>query len=43
MDVDLRTGLAFEIEAYNRTINTQDRLEGVRAFNEKRKPKFSGR
>jgi enoyl-CoA hydratase len=43
MDVDLRTGLAFEIEAYNRTINTEDRLEGVRAFNEKRKPRFTGR
>ncbi|MGZ8156541.1 MAG: enoyl-CoA hydratase-related protein [Burkholderiales bacterium] len=43
MDVDLRTGLAFEIEAYNRTIDTEDRLEGVRAFNEKRKPRFAGR
>ena len=43
MDVDLRTGLAFEIEAYNRTVNTEDRFEGVRAFNEKRKPKFAGK
>ncbi|MGZ8203529.1 MAG: enoyl-CoA hydratase-related protein [Burkholderiales bacterium] len=43
MDVDLRTGLAFEIEAYNRTIDTEDRLEGVRAFNEKRNPRFAGR
>jgi enoyl-CoA hydratase len=43
MDVDLRTGLAFEVEAYNRTVDTEDRHEGVRAFNEKRKPKFSGR
>ena len=38
LDVDLRTGLAIEIEAYNRTVVTEDRLEGVRAFGEKRKP-----
>ena len=43
LDVDLRTGLAIEIEAYNRTVVTEDRLEGVRAFGEKRKPKFTGR
>ncbi len=43
LDVDLRTGLAFEIEAYNRTVVTEDRLEGVRAFGEKRKPRFSGK
>jgi enoyl-CoA hydratase len=43
LDVDLRTGLAFEIEAYNRTVNTEDRNEGVRAFAEKRKPKFTGK
>ena len=43
MQTDLRTGLAFEIEAYNRTVVTEDRLEGVRAFGEKRKPKFQGR
>lgn len=40
--VDLYNGFAFEIEAYNRLIGTEDRLEGVRAFNEKRKPKFKG-
>jgi enoyl-CoA hydratase/carnithine racemase len=43
MDVDLRTGLAFEIEAYNRTIDTDDRREGVLAFAEKRKPRFTGK
>ena len=36
-------GLAFEIEAYNRTIPTEDRREGVLAFNEKRSPRFIGR
>ena len=38
----LADGLAFEIEAYNRTIPTQDRREGVLAFNEKRLPNFTG-
>lgn len=39
---DLKTGLGIEVEAYNRLVNTEDRLEGVRAFNEKRVPKFLG-
>jgi len=43
LQMSLRDGLAFEIEAYNRTVPTQDRIEGVRAFNEKRKPNFNGR
>jgi len=42
-NMSLADGLAFEIEAYNRTVPTQDRQEGVRAFNEKRKPEFRGR
>ena len=41
--LDLKTGYAFEIEAYNRMVPTEGRLEGVRAFNEKRKPDFKGR
>src|SRR6266436_5702990 len=36
-------GLAFEIEAYNRLVTTEDRREGVLAFNERRKPIFRGR
>jgi len=42
-DVDRTTGYAFEIEAYNRTVGTEDRQEGIDAFNEKRKPKYKGR
>lgn len=41
--IDARSGYLFEIEAYNRMVTTEDRLEGVRAFNEKRKPDFKGR
>ncbi|MEE2773569.1 MAG: enoyl-CoA hydratase-related protein [Pseudomonadota bacterium] len=41
--MSLLDGLAFEIEAYNRTILTDDRKEGILAFNEKRKPHFKGR
>ncbi len=43
VQTDLAIGYAFEIEAYNRMVSTQDRLEGVRAFNEKRRPQFRGR
>ena len=43
LQTDLLTGYRFEIEAYNRLVDTEDRREGVRAFNEKRKPSFKGR
>jgi enoyl-CoA hydratase/carnithine racemase len=43
MQMDLGTGMMFEIEAYNRMVPTQDRREGIASFNEKRKPKFKGR
>ena len=43
LQMSLRDGLAFEIEAYNRMVPTDDRREGVDAFNEKRKPVFRGR
>jgi enoyl-CoA hydratase len=36
-------GLAFEIEAYNRMVPTEDRREGINSFNEKRPPVFKGR
>jgi enoyl-CoA hydratase/carnithine racemase len=43
LQMDLLTGYRFEIEAYNRLVDTEDRREGVKAFNEKRKPVFKGR
>ena len=43
MQTDLATGLNFEVQAYERMITTDDRREGILAFNEKRKPDFKGR
>jgi enoyl-CoA hydratase len=42
MQMSVWDGLAFEIEAYNRMVPSQDRREGVLAFNERRKPNFRG-
>jgi methylglutaconyl-CoA hydratase len=42
MDVDLTTGLAIEQNAYEITIPTKDRLEGLQAFKEKRPPVYKG-
>ena len=43
LQTDLTRGLMLEVQAYERMISTDDRHEGVRAFNEKRKPQFKGR
>jgi len=43
LQMSLADGLWFEIEAYNRTVSTADRHEGVLAFNEKRPPVFEGK
>jgi enoyl-CoA hydratase/carnithine racemase len=40
---DLAAAMRFEIECYNKLVPTEDRKEGIRAFNEKRKPVFKGR
>lgn len=42
-DTDLTHGLAFELECYNTLVDTEDRQEGINAFNEKRPPRFVGR
>ncbi len=39
---DLAAAMRFEIECYNKLVPTEDRREGIRAFNEKRKPVFKG-
>lgn len=43
LQMSLRDGLAFEIEAYNRLVSLDDRREGVLAFSERRRPVFKGR
>jgi enoyl-CoA hydratase len=43
VQMDLASGMMLEIEAYNRMVPTEDRREGVAAFNDKRKPRFKGR
>jgi enoyl-CoA hydratase/carnithine racemase len=43
LQMDLPSAMRFEVEAYNRLVGTEDRREGLRAFNEKRKAKFKGR
>ncbi len=41
-ELPLRSGFALELEAYNRTIGTQDRREGIDAYHAKRPPVFTG-
>ncbi|WP_079530023.1 enoyl-CoA hydratase-related protein [Halobacillus hunanensis] len=40
---DLATGLEIERMCYKRTIPTEDRIEGLQAFKEKRKPEYTGK
>lgn len=42
-EVDFHTGYVLDIAAYNVLVGSADRLEGVRAFNEKREPRWSNR
>jgi enoyl-CoA hydratase/carnithine racemase len=42
-DCDSRTAYALDIAAYNVLIGSEDRLEGIAAFNEKRKPVWKNR
>lgn len=43
LETDLHTGLGIESNAYWVTIPTEDRLEGLAAFQEKRKPVYKGK
>jgi enoyl-CoA hydratase/carnithine racemase len=43
LETDLHTGLDIESNAYWVTIPTEDRLEGLAAFQEKRKPEYKGK
>ncbi|MDS9470318.1 enoyl-CoA hydratase-related protein [Sporosarcina pasteurii] len=43
MNVDLQTGLSIERKAYELTIPTEDRIEALTAFAEKRTPQFQGK
>ncbi|MDP4083918.1 MAG: enoyl-CoA hydratase-related protein [Bacillota bacterium] len=43
MDVNFQQGLEIEQKAYEKTIPTDDRLEALQAFLEKRKPVFKGK
>src|SRR5216110_2505298 len=42
-DADLETGCRFEVEAFGVTFATGDRVEGLKAFLEKRTPAWKGR
>jgi len=42
-DADLETGCRFEVEAFGVTFATEDRVEGLKAFLEKRPPAWKGR
>lgn len=43
MNVDLQTGLAIESKAYEIIIPTEDRIEALQAFSERRQANFRGR
>ena len=43
MDAPLEVGLNLESQAYWHCLPTEDRLEGLKAFREKRKPSYKGR
>lgn len=43
MQTDIATGLQIESLAYSRLLYTEDRVEGLKAFQEKRAPLYSGK
>ncbi|MBC8310971.1 MAG: enoyl-CoA hydratase/isomerase family protein [Candidatus Marinimicrobia bacterium] len=42
-DLSIEEGVEVEKEAYDITLNSEDRLEALKAFSQKRSPKWSGR
>lgn len=42
LTLELAAGYRFELQAYQQLLTTKDRVEGIQAFNEKRKPIFIG-
>ncbi len=42
-DSDLETGLTLEVEAFSLCFSSEDTKEGIRAFLEKREPRFKGK
>ncbi|WP_142826906.1 enoyl-CoA hydratase/isomerase family protein [Planococcus soli] len=43
LHTDINTALSIELDQYYKCANSEDRLEGVLAFNEKRKPDWQGK
>lgn len=43
LDTDIKTGYRQEVEIYNTLLPTEDRHEGINAFNEKRRAYFQGK
>lgn len=42
LDIDFSSALTLEEECYEQLLDTKDRLEGLAAFAEKRKPVYTG-
>lgn len=43
LQTDINTALTIELDQYYKCANSEDRLEGIRAFNEKRKANWQGK
>lgn len=43
LQTDITTALSIELDQYYKCANSEDRQEGIRAFNEKRKPNWQGK